>query len=156
MVKPLEQQLAPTDDGWTPVPGIDEPDGVMHLLDIDAMHHVTHTTRGALLRRLRHPHTVAEVAASMNVPVTRLYHHMHQLADAGLIRVVATRQVAAVTQGRQQLCERLLALAAHDEVDGMSLLLKHLTPHERRVDAPHQRPGTERLGRLQDLHNLTA
>lgn len=98
-------------DGWVPVAGAGEPDEIHHLDDLDLVAHVTHPVRGAVLRRLREPRTVAEVATAMEVPVTRLYHHVNKLEQAGLIRVVATRQVAAVTERRYQAAGRSFRIA---------------------------------------------
>ena len=53
-------------DGWSPTDTAGEPDDVFELPDLATMHEVTHPIRGTILRRLRHPHTVAEVAAAMN------------------------------------------------------------------------------------------
>lgn len=83
----------------------------IELDDVDLLREVTHPVRGAVLRRLRTPLTVAELAALMDVPVTRLYHHVNKLADLGLIQVVATRQVAAVTERRYQVMARSFELA---------------------------------------------
>jgi len=100
-------------DGWVPVEGVTEPDEVLELTDIATMREATHPVRGLILRRLKQPHTVAEVAEAMRVPVTRLYHHVNRLVDVGLIHVVATRQVAAVTERRYQVVARSFRLA-HD------------------------------------------
>jgi AcrR family transcriptional regulator len=97
---------APDDEGWVAVEGASEPDETLEVRDLDAMLDVTHPTRGMMLRHLRHPRTVADVAAEMGVPVTRLYHHINRLHDHGIIRVVATRQVAAVTERRYQVAAR--------------------------------------------------
>lgn len=98
-------------DGWTPVPGAGEPVEIHELDDLDLLAHVTHPVRGAVLRRLKDPRTVAEVAAAMQVPVTRLYHHVNKLEQLGLIHVVATRQVAAVTERRYQASGRSFRIA---------------------------------------------
>lgn len=107
---PDQQQL---DDGagWSPVAGAGEPDEVYELDDLDLLGHVTHPVRGAIVRRLREPRTVAEVAEALDVPVTRLYHHVNKLEELGLIRVVATRQVAAVTERRYQASGRSFRIA---------------------------------------------
>ena len=97
--------------GWTPAPGVGEPEEVYELQDLDLLTHVTHPVRGAVLRRLREPRTVAEVADAMAVPVTRLYHHVNKLEQAGLIRVIATRQVAAVTERQYQASGRSFRIA---------------------------------------------
>ena len=97
--------------GWTPVPGIGEPAEVFEMDDLDLLGHVTNPVRGAILRRLKEPRTVAEVAAALGAPVTRLYHHVNKLEQLGLIRVVATRQVAAVTERRYQASGRSFRIA---------------------------------------------
>lgn len=98
-------------DGWTPIDGVSEPSDVYELDDLDLLGHITHPVRGAIVRRLREPRTVAELAAAMDVPVTRLYHHVNKLEQLGLIRVVATRQVAAVTERRYQASGRSFRIA---------------------------------------------
>ena len=90
------------DEGWVPVEGISPPAERRDLDDLDLMAEVTHPIRGPILRRLKQPRTVAQLAELLDVPITRLYHHVNRLTDAGLIHVVATRQVAAVTERRYQ------------------------------------------------------
>lgn len=97
---------------WRPI--VDDPPAEELLLEsLDVMRDVTHPMRGSLLRRLRHPSTVAELAGQLGVPVTRLYHHVNRLESQGLIRVVATRQVAAVTERQYQVVARNIGLAEH-------------------------------------------
>jgi DNA-binding transcriptional ArsR family regulator len=98
----------PSDDtpNWEAVDGIDAPADELELDDLDLLGELTHPTRSAILRRLKDARSVADVAADMGVPVTRLYHHVNKLEQAGLIRVVATRQVAAVTERRYQAVAR--------------------------------------------------
>lgn len=108
---PDEEGRDPRNNGWVPVDGVGEPDEVFELDDLDLLGHVTHPVRSAVLRRLKEPRTVAEVAAAMDVPVTRLYHHVNKLEQLGLIRVVATRQVAAVTERRYQASGRSFRIA---------------------------------------------
>ena len=84
------------DEGWQAVDGLEPQMERRDLSDLDLMSEVTHPIRGMILRRLKEPRTVADLAALLDVPITRLYHHVNRLVDAGLIRVVATRQVADV------------------------------------------------------------
>lgn len=102
-----------TDDDWVPVAGAAEPEPSMEFDDLDYMLDVTHPIRGVILRHLSQPHTVAEVADAMGVPVTRLYHHINRLTEHGIIRIVATRQVAAVTERRYQAAAKSYRLSAH-------------------------------------------
>ena len=94
------------DDGWIPTPDCGEPVDCYLLGDLDLLAEATHPIRGAILRRLRQPRTVGELASLLDVPITRLYHHVNRLNDLELIRVVATRQVAAVTERRYQVVAR--------------------------------------------------
>lgn len=82
----------------------------MVLPDLDTLAEVTHVVRGPIFRRLKSPRSAAELATEMDVPVTRLYHHLNALEAKGLIRVVATRRVGAVTERRYQVVARSLRL----------------------------------------------
>ena len=90
-------------EGWTAATGVVPLADQVELDDIDLLREIAHPVRGAVLRRLKTPRTVAELAALMDAPVTRLYHHVNKLIDLGLIQVVATRQVGAVTERRYQV-----------------------------------------------------
>lgn len=105
------EDVTPDADGWTPIPGVGQPAEVFEMDDLDLLGHMTNPARGAILRRLKEPRTVAEVADTLRVPVTRLYHHVNKLEQAGLIQVVATRQVAAVTERRYQASGRSFRVA---------------------------------------------
>lgn len=89
--------------GWIPVEGVGEPAERLELADIELLTETTHPIRGRLLRRMKQPRTVAELATLLDVPVTRLYHHVNRLDELGLIHIVATRRVAAVTERRYQV-----------------------------------------------------
>lgn len=45
-----------------------------------------------------HAATTKELAAMLGVPTSTMAHHLHVLEEAGLIRVVRTRQVRAITE----------------------------------------------------------
>lgn len=86
---------------WEP-----EPDGLddeLVLDDLDLLGELVHPTRSRIIRAMRQPRSVADVATQLEMPVTRLYHHVNRLEELGLIRVVATRRVAAVTERRYQV-----------------------------------------------------
>ncbi|MEL6894122.1 MAG: helix-turn-helix domain-containing protein [Actinomycetota bacterium] len=103
----------PTDDsdGWIPVDGVGEPVDEHRMTNLDLLPDITHPVRGRILRRAKQPRTVAELADAMQVPITRLYHHVNRLEELGLLRVVATRRVGAVTERRYQVAARSWKLA---------------------------------------------
>jgi DNA-binding transcriptional ArsR family regulator len=90
------------DDGWTATGAPLSTSDTVDIVDIAVAEHIAHPTRGRLLRRLKQPQSVAELAEWLDVPVTRLYHHIKLLESDDLIRVVATRQVGAATERRYQ------------------------------------------------------
>lgn len=92
-----------TDDGWDKVPGVDEPVELIEFDTLDFVNELTHPVRAQIMRQLKRPKTAADIAETLDVPVTRLYHHLKRLEKAELIRVVATRKVAAVTERRYQV-----------------------------------------------------
>jgi DNA-binding transcriptional ArsR family regulator len=81
------------------------------LIDnVDVIGEVTHPLRSRILHRLRQPKSVAELATELDVPVTRLYHHIKRLEESGFIGVVATRRTAIVTERRYRNVARDFAL----------------------------------------------
>lgn len=65
-----------------------------HLLTQAQLESLTSPLRLAIVQRLEidKQATARELAWRMGYPVTALYHHLKQLADAGVLRVVAERQ----------------------------------------------------------------
>ena len=99
-----------TNDDWTPFDGAVPQQERIELDDFDVLAEITHPLRGAVLRRLRKPKTVAELSSLMSAPVTRLYHHVNKLVDLGLVQVVATRQVGAVIERRYEVTARSFSI----------------------------------------------
>jgi DNA-binding transcriptional ArsR family regulator len=93
-------------DGWLDLTGGAPLPELAELESTDRLEELTHRVRGPLLRRLRTPHSAAELAAELDVPVTRLYHHLKVLESAGLIEVVATRRVGAALERRYRAIAR--------------------------------------------------
>ena len=90
--------------GWTPVDGDPfEPQERKEFDSVDFLNELNHKVRGPIMRRLRQPASIAELAAHLEVPVTRLYHHIDRLVEMDLIKVVATRKVSAVIERRYQV-----------------------------------------------------
>lgn len=87
-------------DDWQDLTGGAPLPEYMELGSTDLLDELVHRVRGPLLRRLRVPRSAAELAGELDVPVTRLYHHLKVLESAGLIEVVATRRVGAALEHR--------------------------------------------------------
>lgn len=90
------------DDGFTAVPGIDpEPQELLEFDDPGALVLLAEPQRAAITRLLIDaPATATQLAEALDVPTTRLYYHLDKLETAGLVRVVATRQVRGVEERR--------------------------------------------------------
>lgn len=78
----------------------------------------------------RHPRTVKEVAAALNLPPTRLYYHFNLLEKRGFIRVVETRLVSGIVEKHYQVTarafdvdRRLLTTTGSDSQAGWSSVL---------------------------------
>lgn len=75
-----------------------EPDDVFWLETPEHLDVLSDVTRLEIIELLMNPHSVRELADQMRVPRTRLYHHVNQLEEAGMIRVVDTRPAGAQTE----------------------------------------------------------
>lgn len=60
---------------------------------------------------LTDPRTIKEASAALGEPISRLYRHVHALTDAGLLRIVSSRQVRGTIEKRYQ------AIAGRFEVE---------------------------------------
>jgi DNA-binding transcriptional ArsR family regulator len=80
---------------------------VFEIDDADTFEMLTDPMRVELIERLFEPSSVSELAEAMDVPRTRLYHHIRLLEEAKVIRVVRTRQRGAIP-------EKIYQVAAHN------------------------------------------
>jgi DNA-binding transcriptional ArsR family regulator len=112
------------DDGWEDA-AVDEQAESLEIEDFTLIDELTHPMRGRIVRRLRTPHSAAEMADQLDMPVTRLYHHLNRLEQRGLIQVVATRRVGAATERRYQAVARSFQIAhrVFDDLDRRELAL---------------------------------
>lgn len=99
------------ESGWVGVPGVDGRADKIEFDTLDFLDELTHPLRLRIMRHLKDPNTIADLAQALDVPVTRLYHHINRLEEAGLIRVVATRKVGAATERRYQVVARSMGVA---------------------------------------------
>jgi len=122
-MQPPHDPTHPDEPVWEAVPGVEEPVDRFELDDLDLLSDLTHPVRGVIVRRLKDPHSVAELAALLDVPVTRLYHHINRLESAGIIRVVATRRVGAATERRYRSSGKSYGLDSRllDSIDDAEL-----------------------------------
>jgi DNA-binding transcriptional ArsR family regulator len=73
--------------------------------DLETLRAVAEPTRAALIELLVEPHTAAELSRELDVPRTRLYHHLELLQAKGIIEQVDERPARPVP-------ERVFALTA--------------------------------------------
>lgn len=73
--------------------------------DVETLKALAEPTRAALVELLTEPRTVTQLAQALDVPRTRLYHHIEILQSKGLVEVVGEHPVRALT-------ERVYALTA--------------------------------------------
>src|SRR5690348_4352199 len=73
--------------------------------DLETLKAIAEPTRAALIELLAEPRSVTQLADALDVPRTRLYHHMELLESKGVIEQVDSRRAGALT-------ERIYALRA--------------------------------------------
>ena len=71
---------------------------VFWIEDEETFELLTDQTRIQIIEMLGEPRSVTALAEAMDVPRTRLYHHIKLLEEAGLIEVVETRKAGALTE----------------------------------------------------------
>jgi DNA-binding transcriptional ArsR family regulator len=79
--------------------------------DVETLKALADPTRMAILSVLTRSRdlpvmSVKELAAELGQPQTKLYRHVRQLEEVGLIRVAATRMVSGILEQRYQACLR--------------------------------------------------
>lgn len=137
------------------------------IADLETVRIIADPTRLRILELLvMEAQPVKRLAASLNLPQTKLYYHINLLEEHGLIRVVGTRVVSGIIEKQYgavarsyRVDEALLALGAPGEetVDMVFGTLVDSLRHdlrrslsagliERRDDAPEERKLT--LGRV--------
>jgi DNA-binding transcriptional ArsR family regulator len=94
--------------------------------DLDTLKAISDPTRVAIIELLAEPRSVTQLAEALDVPRTRLYHHIELLQSKGLIEQVEERRVGALT-------ERIYALTA--KVYRPSARLLKRGDRDSRIDA---------------------
>lgn len=85
-------------------------------------------------------HTVREIAEELELPVTRLYYHVNKLLEAGIIHVVETEKIGAMTRRRFRAVAKQYspAKSLHELIHSnprMAALTSALVLEAARVDA---------------------
>lgn len=75
-----------------------QPPDVFEFDDLATMDALENPIRLKLLDAFRRPATAKEAADALDVPVTRLYHHINQMLEHGLLLVVEERPKGAMTE----------------------------------------------------------
>lgn len=70
----------------------------LEINDLETLQVITEPTRLAILEALAEPGSVTEIAERLDVPRTRLYHHIKLLEERGVIRVGSTRKKGAMEE----------------------------------------------------------
>jgi DNA-binding transcriptional ArsR family regulator len=99
---------------------------VFAIDDLATLKALSDPTRVAIIELLAEPRSVTQLAEALEVPRTRLYHHIELLQSKGLIQQVEERRVGALT-------ERIYALTA--KVFRPSARLLKRGDEDSRVDA---------------------
>ena len=107
--------------------------------DVETLKALADPTRMAILSVLTRSAdlpvmSVKEVAAELGEPPTKLYRHVRQLEEAGLIRVAATRMVSGILEQRYQACLRDLRFSPgmlRDHLDEAEVALQMVLDHFR-------------------------
>lgn len=118
---------APTD----PVPFPDfEPEDVRYIGDVETLRAISDATRMRILETMvqrRDPAwSVKELASALDLPQTRLYHHVELLLERDLIRPVERRVVSGIIETRYNVVATSFqldrTLFAADSDEGLAVL----------------------------------
>jgi DNA-binding transcriptional ArsR family regulator len=143
---------------------------VLLIGDLETLKAIAEPTRAAILEHLAEPQSVSQLARALDVPRTRLYHHMELLRSKGLIEVVEERRVGPMTEQLYaptaetfRLDPRLLTTGdLAERVDALTTLLFDTTKSDLRRallsgDASlERRDGLRELGVGRSIAFLTA
>lgn len=106
--------------------------------DLEVLKALAHPLRLDILRQFKQPNTVKEAAAVLDIVPTKLYYHINQLEQHGLLQVVNTNIVSGiiektyqVTARRFRVDEKLLSGPAATE-DNFDVLIGTILDSTRR------------------------
>ena len=83
-----------------------EPAAELVIDDLDTLKVLADPLRLRILELFHTSRTVKQVAADLDMPATKLYYHVNQLEQRGLIRMVDTRIVSGIIEKHYQIAAR--------------------------------------------------
>ena len=120
----------PTVDGYDY-----EAEDTMVVADTKQLRAMADPFRSALIQLLRdRARSTQEIAEELSVPKGTVGHHLKVLESAGLIRVVRTRKVRAVTEKFYGRTARLFLYQTEDPADGRAISAVTLRQAASEVD----------------------
>ena len=87
------------------------PDEEFVIDDPEVLKVIADSRRLQILRALRRPKTVKEIAGQLERPQSQLYYHVNQLEKHGLVRVVETNVVSGIIEKVYQVAARHFRVA---------------------------------------------
>lgn len=85
---------------------------VFEIDDIDTLKLLANPVAMAVVEFLGRPLSATELARKLEVPRTRLYHHLNRLRERGIIKVASTRKVGAIEERIYQVVARTYRASA--------------------------------------------
>ena len=85
---------------------------VFEIDDIDTLKLLANPIAMAVVEFLGRPLSATELARKLEIPRTRLYHHLNRLRERGIIKVASTRKVGAIEERIYQVVARTYRASA--------------------------------------------
>lgn len=107
-----------------------EPERELIINDLDTLKAIADPLRVQILHTfLQGPRTVKQIAASLGMTPTKLYYHINQLEEHGIIRVISTRVVSGIIEKQYhsvaysfQPAPSLFSPGSSDRNEGLSMV----------------------------------
>jgi DNA-binding transcriptional ArsR family regulator len=116
-----------------------KPDSQLVISDLETLRVLADPLHMQILDLLDEPKTVKQIAKTIKMATTKLYYHIKQLEEQGLIQVVSTRVVSGIIEKQYQvkalnikIDHRLLNLSGESRPE---IELELVTPTFKRVTA---------------------
>jgi DNA-binding transcriptional ArsR family regulator len=134
---------SPTDNERITLPSADyEADDVLVVRESEQLRALGDDLRSQIVILLReHARSTTELAETLGLPKGTVGHHVKVLEKAGLIRVVRTRKVRALTESYYGRTARLFLFKSTDDADGEDV--RDVAAASLRTAAEEMLPGVE-------------